>query len=307
MLYPKAATMKRMLLLLLLCLLISLPPAIAQKIKKVEGTAQVRMELNMTENDTRKLAEELAKIDALQIFGTIADQEFNMMIKEGKADYNIIAKTEVRGEWVETIDGPFFEEDFKKEKTDEGIRNVKWITCNIKGKGRELTPRAQIDFYPLNYPNLSNRTTEFPDEGNLYLYFKSPVDGYLSVFLDDGIATYRLLPDAYASKEFESGVLIEGDESYIFFSKKKEQNKLPQKKVEEYTMFTTEKLEYNYLYVVFSESRFVKPILNDIQIINGDTLPRSLPFKKFQDWITENKYANPTFQVRKMAITLKGN
>lgn len=305
MLYPKAATMKRTSLLLLMCLLILVPPAIAQKIKKVEGSAQVRMESNMTENDVYKLAEELAKIDALQSFGTIADQEFNMMIKEGKADYNIIAKTEIRGEWIETIDGPFFKEDFKQEKTGQGIRNIKWITCTIKGKARELTPRAQIDFYPLNYPNLSNRTTEFTDEGNLFFYFKSPVDGYLSVYLDDGNSTSRLLPDTYSPPEFEKGVRVTGDKSYIFFSP--EHNNLQQEGVEEYMMFTTQKIEFNYLYIIFSENPFVKPILHDKQIINGNTIPKSLRSDKFQQWLIDNKYADPAFQVQRMAITLKGN
>lgn len=301
---PNIGLMKNFYLLFTLTLYFLSSVTMAQEIRKVHGKYQLRMELNMTENDTRKLAEEMAKIDALQkTFGSIVDQEFNMMIESGIPDYNIISKTETKGEWVETTRRVFYE-DLKAETTIDGERNIKWITCEIRGRAREVKPRAHIDFYPLNCPNLSCRTTEIVDDGNLYLYFRSPVDGYLSVFIDDGNLITRLLPDCYASKEFESGVFVKGDQQYIFFSR--EDNSLPQKTVEKYRMFTSKKFEFNYLYIVFSESQFVKPILDEKQFKNGIIQPKSLSSKEFQEWLAENRYASDSFQKRQIAITVKG-
>lgn len=277
----------------------------AQKIVKVSGNAQVRMESNMTENDTYKLAELYAKINALQNkFGTITDQQFIFMVENGKADYNIIAGTEIKGEWIETTH-KHFSEDFTDEKSRDGNRKIKWVTCEIVGKARKITPRAHIEFYPMNCVELSCKTTEIANDGNLYLSFKSPVDGYLSVFMDDGNRTYRLLPDKYSPKAFESGVFVKGDQNYILFSP--DSNTLIQKQVEEYKLFTDEELEYNYLYVVFSEKPFVKPILENFETKNERQLPKWMTTKKFQEWISENKYAENSFQVKQMAITIRAN
>jgi len=301
--------MKKPFILFIIYLFFSLPGTFAQKIKTVKGTAQVRMEANMTENDTRKIAEELAKINALQMaFGSTADQEFNMMMRDGKADYNVIAKTEVKGEWIETSDRNF-SENFTTEKMPDGTRKVKWITCDIKGKARKLPARALIDFYPLNCPELSCRTTEFTDGADLYLYFKSPVNGYLSVFLDDGNEISRLLPDSQTSNKNMSGVPVKSDKEYLFFSSN--HNSLAQKEVDEYnmTMLTSKNIEFNYLYIVFSEHQFVKPILTSRNIHRADgdvySFPKTLSSDDFQKWITKNKYTDKTFQVKKMSIMIK--
>ncbi len=297
--------MKKFYFLILLSIF-TLPGMFAQKIVRVEGSAQVRIERNMTENDTHNLAELLAKITAIQdAFGTTANQEFNMMIREGKADYNLMARTEIEGEWIETTSIHFWE-DLRYVKSETGEkRSVKWLTCHIKGKAREIPLRAHIEFYPMNSTELSCKTSEIANDGKLYLSFKSPVDGYLSVFLDDGNRTFRLLPDRYSQKTFESGVFVKGDQNYILFSP--EFNTLSQKQVEEYQLFTDKDIEYNYLYVVFSEKPFVKPILENLETINDRLLPKWMTTKKFQEWISENKYAENSFQVKQMAITIVAN
>ena len=290
---------------LFLLLVLSAHLSFSQKIEKVNGTAQVKMESNMTENDTRKLAEELAKIDALQnTFGTVTNQEFNMMIRDGEADYNVIAKTEVKGEWIETTQ-KHFPENFKTEKDEHGTRKVKWITCNIKGKARKVIPRAHLDFFPLNCQDKLCKTTMFADGSNLYLHFTSPVNGYLSVFIDDGSSSFRMLPDTYSTSGSENGIKVKEDKVYLFFSPNN--NDLHQRKVEEYQMFTNRETEYNYLYIIFSEKPIVKPILKGIEVKQNRTLPKSLNSEDFQEWITENKYTEPSFQVKQIAITITGN
>ena len=55
-------------------------------------------------------------------------------------------------------------------------------------------PKANLEYVILNCPETACRTSNFFDGEQFYLYFKSPVDGYLSVYIDEGDITYRLLP-----------------------------------------------------------------------------------------------------------------
>jgi len=87
----------------------------AQRIINASGKAQVRVEFNMTEQDTRELAEQQAIINAIEnAFGTYAEQQTDMTIKDGFSYYNIIGTTKVKGDWIETSDLEF-SEDYHSE------------------------------------------------------------------------------------------------------------------------------------------------------------------------------------------------
>ena len=224
--------------------------AFPQKIVKVSGKSEVRMEVFMTETIVREKAKELAIVNALEnAFGTYVEQQMDMTINDGKTVYNIIGSTKVKGDWIETTDISFK----KREGTEKGFSGdwkVSYVSCEIKGKARKHMPKANIEFEILNSPDILSRTDKFYDGEQLYLSFKSPVSGFLSIYLDDGTTVYRLLPDTYSPVKFESGVAIKSDKEYLFFSPYK--NSLPQPDVEEYLMFTNQEIEYNYLYVIFS-------------------------------------------------------
>jgi hypothetical protein len=240
--------------ILLLFMILFYTDSFAQKIVKVAGNAQVKMERNMTLEETRGKAEELAKINAIeQAFGTYTEQQFDMRIEDGKTTFNTIGTTKVKGEWIETTDISF-KDNFRTETGLYGKQEVRYVTCIIKGRAREIEPKANIEYQVLNSPMLSARTTDFYDGEQLYLWLRSPVSGYLSVYLDDGAMAYCLLPDTYSPDEFASGVHVEGDKDYLFFSPL--HNDLPQSQVEEYLMFTNRKIEYNTLYIIFSEEKF---------------------------------------------------
>ena len=65
--------------ILALLLLTVYQPFYAQKIVKTTGSAQVRMEQNMTKNDALALAEQQAMIDAIEkVFGTYVEQQTDM-------------------------------------------------------------------------------------------------------------------------------------------------------------------------------------------------------------------------------------
>lgn len=276
----------------------------AQKIVRVEGSAIVKMENNKTKNETYQKAEQLAKIKAIENkFGTYVEQQTDITINNGKTAYNIIGQTKVKGEWIETTYKKCHE-DIRHEKGDYGQQNVIYVTCDIKGKARELRPKANLDIEVLNLPNIKSRTTSFYDNDQLYIYFKSPVDGYLTIYQDDADNNvYRLIPDIYTPSEFESGIFIKGDTDNILFSP--QQNKLPQKEVQQYEMFTNKLIEYDNIYVIFSEEKFVKPALKGIQVTKERKLPKSLSSSDFQQWLSENRAAIPSFQIKKIKISIQ--
>ncbi len=275
----------------------------AQKIVKVSGSAQVRVERYMTLDETQEKAKELAIINAIENeFGTYTEQKFDMRIEDGKTTFNTIGTTKVKGEWIETTDISF-KDNFRTETGSYGKQNVRYVTCIIKGRAREIASKANIEYQVLNSPVFSARTTDFYDGEQLYLWFRSPVSGYLSVYLDDGAMAYCLLPDTYSPDEFASGVYVEGDKDYLFFSPL--HNNMHQSQVEEYLMFTNRKIEYNTLYIIFSEEKFVKPGLKSKEKQEGKILPRSLSAEKFQKWLAEQRAASTSFQDKRVKVSIR--
>ncbi len=277
--------------------------AYAQKIKKVSGTGMVRMGSNMTLEQARIQAEEDAKVNAIErTFGTYVEEQTDIYSTNDETTYNIIGSTKVKGEWIETTDIRF-DNDFRKETGAYGDEQVRYVICYIKGKARDVVPKANIRFEVLNTPNPASRTNAFYDGEQLYLYFKSPVDGYLAVYLDDGNSAYCLLPDEYSPPAFSSGVFVKGDKDYLFFAPK--HNDLPQSQVEEYIMFANSKIEYNTLYIIFSEEKFVKPVLKRKEKRENKILPRSLSSENFQKWLAEQRAACNSFQDRRVKISIR--
>lgn len=279
---------------------------IAQKGIRAEGTSQVRVESFVTKDQARELAEELAMINAIESeFGSYVEGGADMHLKNGRVDFDIIGETRVKGEWVRTLDISFDEETVT-EKGEYGKEQVTWITCNIVGEIRECEARANLEVLTLNGPSKAFRETSFLDGEQMYLYFKSPVDGYLSVFLDDGYTAFRIFP--YASMGMLSAVEVKGDKDYILFSRD-DSYSFDEDYIRDIAKLTTdEDIEYNNIYAVFSERKaFVKPPMQDIQKLDdGYYLPRSLPLKKFKEWLGDCRAVMPDFQAKKIKISIQG-
>ncbi len=275
-----------------------------QKVVRTTGKAQVRMETNMTTDQAYEQAEQLAMINAIEnAFGTYVEQQMDMTIEEGKTAYNIIGTTKVKGDWIETIDIDF-RENVEVESGKYGKKqNVKYVSCNIKGRVRESISKANLEYIVMNCPDQACRTFDFYDGEQLYLYFKSPVNGYVSVYVDEGDITYRLLPYVTMGDEYQSGVKVEGDVGYTFFSESK--NIFDNAIVDEIEMYTNKKLEYNNIYIIFAEEAFVKPVLNDKELVDNRILPKSLESEKFQEWLQGNRASSPSFQEHKIKISIK--
>ncbi len=278
-----------------------------QKLITTAGQAQVRVETNMTKAQCKEQAHELAIINAIEFaFGTWAEQQTDIVIKDGKDYYNIMGTTKVKGEWVET-DNEEYSEAVDEFSTKNGKEVVTFITCKISGKVRKATPKALIQYQPLNCPDIRCRKTEFNSGESLYLSFKSPVDGFLSVFLEDDELVYRLFPYSNQSGRENSANMVKADKEYLLFAKDPKYNSFPVQ-ADEYELYSVKSFEFNNLYVVFSEEPYVKPMLNAEKSSVEKTaylLPKSLTPKDFQAWLSDNRAKSQSFLDARIKIKIE--
>jgi len=291
-------------LFFLLFILIFFSETYAQKVVKSSGTAQIKLEQNITKNEAYRKVEQLAIIKAIEnAFGTFVEQESNLTVQSGKSNFNIIGTTKVKGEWIKTLDKKIDEQQ-REVKGKYGKQQEIWITCTIKGKVKEASPKANIETYTLSYPNSASRADVFKSGSNLYLSFISPVDGFLSVYFDDGKNIFKILP--YNDMAGKSTVFVEADKEYIFFDNKKEYNYF-RNNVDELELFTPLISEINTIHILFSEENYIKPRLIDVtKSDNGYMLPKSLSRKQFENWLADNKTALNDFVDVQLYIEILG-
>ena len=272
----------------------------SQQIKTVTGESTLRIEPTMSLLEAEDKAVELARIDALiKEFGQYVEQQNNLDLANGKVAFRSYGQTKVRGEWIRNIGEP----DFKyADKMNDG-KTERWITCTIKGEARKAMPKADVDVEILNCPSKDCLGDRFKNEQLLYLYVKSPINGFLSVFLDDGSMVYRLLP--YRNMTAQKSFPIKADKEYILFSREaKDENISP----DELQLTTTREAETNTIIVVFSENDYTKPRLNDEQLDKDHfIIPKSLSRRYFENWLGENRAAFADFLDIKRRITIVSN
>jgi hypothetical protein len=288
--------------LVLYCLALLVIPILSfgQGSKVVTGQSSFRIESFMSQNEAEERAIELAKIDALiNEYGQYVEQESNLDLKNGKVDFRSYGQTKVKGEWIRNLSDPEFTYN---EKMVKG-KPERWIACRLKGEARRAIPKADLEIEILGCPDKKCITDKFKNDQNLYVYVKSPLNGYLSVFLDDGINVYRLLP--YRSMEGQKSVRVVADKEYVLFSTS--QNKFAQSS-DALQVYTEREMETNTIVVVFSENDYSKPRLNDEQVDqNNLIIPKSLSKAYFENWLGNNRAAFTDFLDLKRRFVINKN
>jgi len=275
-------------LLIIMGLLLSCVALYGQKTDKVEGTFTYIIPENVSYEQAKKIAIEQAKIKALaDKYGTIVSQTSTMHIQteneKSTTSFSLLGGTEVKGEWL----GDRKEPEISR-KQENGMDKV---TAKVWGEAREITS-AGIDFSSkiLNHPDAKRETDIFKHGENFYISFRSPVDGYLVVYLYDGEETvYRILPEY--GKDGAGNVEIEGGKDYTF---------LKDKKLE----FTCEKLvEHNHFFIIFSDKKFIKA--NDENAPKEAKIPNTLTWTDFQKWFSKNRQMDKNMERKIISVTIE--
>lgn len=219
---------------------------------------------------------------------------------------------EVNGEWIQTLD------EQVKPYTDPSTGMLVY-KVKLKGKVRELIQNR----IPVEWSLLINGTDIVKNRlreptyyvgDYMYLYFQSPVDGYLTVYLEDNDESHTtqcLIPYRGMS---EGAFKIEANKPYIFFSKEDADPEI-RSKVARIKMDSHYELDYNQLHIIFSPNEFWKSadydntdvgrVIKDRDNNAIHLMPRQLVGKTFHTWLAKNRLRDIDMQVFHIDLTIR--
>ena len=269
----------------------------------VEGEYEYIMPDNQTPEEARIIALKRAKLEALaKKYGTNIIQIDDIFVTDGndqsKTSLYSLGESEVKGEWVKTID----------EKVEEQIVDGHYIfKAWVKGEAREVEfSKVDVETHLLRngkedwYEAVDNR---FFDGDDFYVSFRSPIKGYLAIFwLDHNRNACRIIP--------------EGDEE-LFSIKRNKRYVFMDDESKKFILITNRRQEINQVYIIFSPNEIVLPM--DEQIADKSDFTRYqkdeyrnisplpfIPFEKFQKWIVRLRKKDPQVQVVTDFIKISG-
>ncbi len=309
---------------ILLMLIIILPWAsFAQRdrIVTIEGTAQVPHPKSISLEKAEAEAVNKAIINAMEMeFGTAVIEGNSLYLKNlntGKTVKTIsvftsIGNTIVGGEVLEIVKKNC-EEVTGKMIIGGREEKVTEYKCTVRIRARELSElKPEFEAFPMACLNVKCQTTDFNNRDTLYLYFKSPSSGFLSVFIDDGKLCQRLLPYRRMT-ENENGVPIIADKNYYLFSKDKNYTYFGDAELTDtYLMSADNPQDQSRIYVVFSTTLIQKPGLKEglgIEKLsqedkeNGAKLPKALSSEEFLRWQIKNRTINKNISISTIDVT----
>ena len=213
---------------------------------------------------------------------------------ESTTDFYSFGGSDARGVWIEDTEEPRYSISYEQ--------NMLVIKAEICGMAREITS-AGIDIEARVLRNGLEPKFEsdrFNSGDDMYLYFRGPVDGYVTVWLLDRSSqtVYCLLP--YRNSP-QGAVQVQHDKEYVFFHR--DSHLKDWLYIDEYYLTASSSVEYNDVYVVFSPNPYAKAI----STATDETLPRELSFKDFSAWLTRCQTKDPDMTVCKKTIEIRKN
>lgn len=257
---------------------------------------------NETVDEAELTAKQRAKVVALEnkygvdvssiVATTMITESVGESAKSSSKFYTM-GGTEVRGEWIETL-----QEKIIGEPVFEG--GFWQVKVYVKGKARPKNA-SKIDIKTLVLRNGTddlNQSLNFYDGDQLFVKFQSPVSGNVCIYLvgEDDMA-YCLLPDQYNTTGHYA---VKANTEYMFFSAKHFKET-----IQEYVLTSEKSRENNALYIVFSPNKLSKALDNEsAENFRGDAMPRSLSHKDFLKWLASNQIHDEDMVVKKELITI---
>ena len=289
--------------------------AIAQRTIKATGEFSMRIDDDMSLNEAKRLALQYAQLNAIESeFGKVLVQDNSTYMSSGSGggatgitSFNFVSNSIVKGEWVEDLTQPVFKE------VQQG--SERWLKVTVAGKVREIAgTEAKHEAFALSCPDAKCKTVSFNDGQDLYCYFKSPEDGYLSIYLFDPDFQYTFLMLPYRSSALKNAVPVKADKDYIFFNRFADYFKDGEAVDELAINVPASRSSQKYrLMFLFSAEPLSKPALEDemvttkklldpASIKQGYSLQKGMPEDKFSAWLDAYKVRNRKLQVSQLSI-----
>ena len=244
---------------------------------------------NLSPAEARAIALERARLTALaNEFGTTVSQTnlTTTHTTNGQTISDIISlgETEVKGDWLGDTKEPQVEIYYEQDRLI--------VFASVCGQARAIQ-HAEVE---LLISILCNgiESERFYNNNRLSVDFKTPIDGYLSIFLrDDNVGVVScLMPYETENGKARSVAL---NTNYTFLSTK--DPLYPYR--EETILVTQKKSEFNTLLFVFSQNPFAMPITEQ-----GEFLPE-LSVADFQKWLRKNRVKDEAMQVVEKVVEIR--
>lgn len=258
-----------------------------------------------TQAQARMTAIQRARQKALEDeFGLVVAQTNITNVSNGDLHFRSLGISDVAGEWLGDTKEPVI------SLATQGDRLI--IKAEVWGKARKIvSEKIDLDVHILrNTPSKSHATRNFLDNDKFFISFKSPIDGFLSVYMmDDSMNFQRILP--YMDSKLKS-YQVEGNKEYISHCN----DEIPGFTNFEYTsdmahvvLAPGKSLEECMFYVLFSPNKFLDPDDDEskrsYKYREGLMLPPSVNQEHMQEWLLKNRRHDKMMQVVKIPIMIK--
>lgn len=260
-----------------------------QRVVDAQGEYIYHAPENVSLEQARQTAIERARLNAIaSVFGTDVSQTNTIAISssgdKSETVFNSLGGTEVKGEWIADRKEP--EINIRYES------GMLVIEAKVWGKIRE---KKKAD-YELLVNILCNglESEKFYHGDRLSVKFKSPVKGFLAIYLaDDRIGRY------YCLLPYENGDgrarEIKHNQTYTLLST--QDADYPYR--EETILTTEQEIEYNRLLFVFSKNQFDMPLSEQ-----GEYLPE-LNTANFEKWLNKNRIRDNEMSIVQKLLEIK--
>lgn len=283
-------------LLFIMAMTMTFSESYAQRRASVHGTYTYVMSDNdnVTLRDAKHRSIELAKAAAIKNeFGELVASD----VMESSVEKNGVQKTSLswmdiramaKGDWLMDEQPPVVDIKYKEGKL--------YITAEVWGKAREIVQgKADLkwDIQKMNNGKLIKaKGLDFNNGESLRIHFRTPVDGYVAVYLITGDdKAYCLLP---YKKDTDGKYPVVAGKDYRFF------DKTTDSMAQDYYMGTDQEVEDNQIIVIFSPNPFTK--CNDID--GGPQSPNFLTTGDFQKWLLKSQRLDKDMQVDKRWVRI---
>ena len=260
----------------------------AQRVATVCGEYRYTVPGEIPLNRAKQIAIDKARNEAIaNEFGQVVSQSTNTTIHSSGTQSSVqsdsYASTESKAIWLSDTKEP--------EVTIAYENDVMVITASVCGKARELKT-AEVELR-MQVVSDGIETDRFKNNEKVAIRFKSPVNGYVSIFFRDDNAgmIYCMLP-----YENEDGTAreVKSNKEYIYLSTED-----PIYPYQEETILVTDKtVEFDTFILVFSKKDFSMPSSEA-----GEFVPE-LSVEDFQKWLRKNRINDETMQTIEKTIQI---
>lgn len=283
--------MQRHYITLLLALLCATTVA-AQRVANVAGKGEISVDFNsdITLKEACHTALERAYANAIaEAFGTSVESATNVSVSnvEGKSSSSLwsFSSLSAKGRWLQDTAEPSY--------TMRYADGMLFITAEVQGKAQEnVRAEVDLDWKILHDPKTKRENTDFINKERVFVSFKSPVKGYVTIYLaDEEGKAYRMLPYKGVDEPF----MVKGGKEYVFFDKEADPDASYLK------VNTNLPLELNTIMVVFS----TQPFTHCEEIVPGGNKVPYTDYQDFRQWLTKNITKDNTMVYRTKDIRIR--